>query len=122
MADLIDRQAAIEVIDAVFPVDPRMSEYTRGIACGAALAKTYVEQLPSVETESVRQGHWVYGEDDHGIDGYRCDKCGFFVPWDYTHKFINFIEDYNYCPHCNARMDLEDAECIYQRINEVNDG
>ena len=51
MDDLISRQAAIEVIDAVFPVDPMKSEYAQGIACGAALAKTYVEQLPSAQPE-----------------------------------------------------------------------
>lgn len=49
--DLISRKAAIEVIDAVFPVDPMKSEYAQGIACGAALAKTYVEQLPSAQPE-----------------------------------------------------------------------
>ena len=51
MDDLISRQAAIEVIDAAFPVDPMKSEYTQGLACGAALAKTYVEQLPSAQPE-----------------------------------------------------------------------
>lgn len=51
MSDLISRQAAIDVIDAVFPVDPMKSEYAQGIACGAALAKTYVEQLPSAQPE-----------------------------------------------------------------------
>jgi hypothetical protein len=51
MHDLISRQAAIEVIDAAFPVDPMKSEYTQGLACGAALAKTYVEQLPSAQPE-----------------------------------------------------------------------
>lgn len=50
-SDLINRQAAIDVIDAVFPVDPMKSEYAQGIACGAALAKTYVEQLPSAQPE-----------------------------------------------------------------------
>ena len=54
MADLIDRQAAIEVIDAVFPVDPMKSEYAQGIACGAALAKTYIERLPSTQPEIIR--------------------------------------------------------------------
>ena len=49
--DCISRQAAIDAIDAVFPVDPMKSEYAQGIACGAALAKTYVEQLPSVQPE-----------------------------------------------------------------------
>ena len=54
MDDTISRQAAIEVIDAVFPVDPMKSEYAQGIACGAALAKTYVEQLPSAQPEIIR--------------------------------------------------------------------
>ena len=53
MDDLISRQAAIEVIDAVFPVDPMKSEYAQGIACGAALAKTYVEHLPSAQSEII---------------------------------------------------------------------
>lgn len=51
MSDYISRQAAIEVIDAVFPVDPMKSEYAQGIACGAALAKTYVKQLASAQPE-----------------------------------------------------------------------
>ena len=51
MSDLISRQAAIDVIDAVLPVDPMKSEYAQGIACGAALAKTYVEQMPSAQPE-----------------------------------------------------------------------
>jgi len=115
MADLIDRQAAIR---SVCEKECRVLKPCNA-ECGSVIA---LRELPSVEAEPVRQGQWVYGEDDHGIDGYHCNKCGFFVPWDYTHKFINFIEDYNYCPHCNARMDLEDVECIYQSINEVNDG
>ena len=51
MSDLIRRQDAIEVIDAVLPVDPMKSEYAQGVACGAALAKIYVEQLPSAQPE-----------------------------------------------------------------------
>jgi len=54
MNDLISRAAAIDAIDAVFPVDPMKSEYAQGIACGAALAKTYVEQLPSAQPEQRR--------------------------------------------------------------------
>ena len=52
--DFISRKAAIEVIDAVFPVDPMKSEYAQGIACGAALAKTYVEQMPPAHSEIIR--------------------------------------------------------------------
>ena len=55
-------------------------------------------------SRQVHKGKWIYGEDEYGVDGYHCDKCGFFVPWDYVHKFINYIEDYNFCPNCGADM------------------
>ena len=51
-----------------------------------------------------KRGKWIYGEDSiaDGVDGYRCDQCGFFVPWDYTHKSIDYIKDYNFCPKCGG--------------------
>lgn len=59
----------------------------------------------AVEVADRPQGEWIYGEHDVAMcDGYRCDRCGFFVPWDYEHKFIDFISDYNFCPYCGADM------------------
>ena len=49
MSDPISRQAAIDVINKIFPVDPMRNEYTQGITCGAALAMEYIKQLPSAE-------------------------------------------------------------------------
>lgn len=49
--DTISRKAAIDVIDAIFPVNPMETEYAQGIACGAALAKTYIKQLPSAQPQ-----------------------------------------------------------------------
>jgi hypothetical protein len=63
----------------------------------------YFDGIPSAQPERKR-GKWIYSEDEYGVDGYHCDKCGFFVPWDYVHKFINYIEDYNFCPNCGADM------------------
>lgn len=71
--DTISRQAAIEVIDAVFPVDPMKSEYAQGIACGAALAKTYVKQLPSAQPEIIRCKDCRYYQDNN--DGYPHINC-----------------------------------------------
>lgn len=57
------------------------------------------------------QGEWIYGEHNVAMcDGYRCNRCDFFVPWDYEHKFIDFINDYHYCPSCGARMKGADDE------------
>ena len=67
--DLISRQAAIEVIDAVFPVDPMKSEYAQGIACGAALAKTYVEQLPAAQPEIIRCKDCKHMTEHYDTDG-----------------------------------------------------
>ena len=51
MSDTIDRQAAIEAIEKIFPVDPMKNEYTQGVTCGAALAKEYIKQLPSAQPD-----------------------------------------------------------------------
>lgn len=61
-----------------------------------------IENAPTVEER--KKGKWIYGEDEYGIDGYHCDKCGFFVPWNYLNMFINYIEDYKFCPNCGADM------------------
>jgi hypothetical protein len=89
--DLISRAAAIEVIDAVFPVDQMKSEYAQGIACGAALAKTYVEQLPSAQPETAKR---IVGKSRDGmILWYQCDMCN--EPVD--------AQD-NFCRGCGRRL------------------
>ena len=97
--DLISKASAIDIVR---------------FECGEweGLVKTIIkrfEQLPSAQPQRMR-GKWTYGEDEYGIDGYHCDKCGFFVPWDYTHKFIDFIKDYRFCPNCEADMRGEQDE------------
>lgn len=94
MSDLISRQAAIEALK-------RAEALTR--AFGYHFVIDTIRELPSAQPER-KKGKWIYGEDEYGIDGYHCDKCGFFVPWDYTHKFIDFIKDYHFCPNCGADM------------------
>lgn len=100
MSDLIDRQAAIEVIDAVFPADPMQSVYAQGIALGAALAKTYVEQLPSAQPDSLGRpsARWTsVGHKRARI----CSHCFRDEPY----KFADHDADiYDFCPHCGADM------------------
>jgi hypothetical protein len=127
MSDLISRQAAIEVIDAVFPVDPMKSEYAQGIACGAALAKTYVEQLPSAQPEPSQvaadiarivengqdmrvigqeriRGHWIIRETSSGDTEARCSHCGFTTLVDEPGNGLHMVSDLNFCPNCGADM------------------
>ena len=95
--DTISRQAAIDALDKRFDSIPM--EQTTEIL----LLRKDLRNLPSAQPQRMR-GKWTYGEDEYGIDGYHCDKCGFFVPWDYTHKFIDFIKDYRFCPNCGTDM------------------
>lgn len=78
-----------------------------------AIEALQVEQEDESEFyDEESQEKWEYCEDENAnyVDGYKCSHCGFFVPWDYEHKSINFIEDYNFCPSCGARMKGADNE------------
>lgn len=89
MSDTIYRQAAIDMIDAIFPVDPMKTEYAKGIACGAALAKTYIEQLPSAQPEH-KKGKWI---------DLKCNQCG----------QVDMSKP-NFCPSCGADMRGKEKE------------
>ncbi len=85
-SDLVSRKAAIEVIDAVIPVDPMKSEYAQGIACGAALAKTYVEQLPSAQPEQITCKDCNHCTFNAGAKIY-CDELDMrMYQWDYCSR------------------------------------
>jgi rubredoxin len=102
MSDLIDRQAAIDGKISV--------QRTNGVEIYSddVVPVKYLENLPSAQPKRIR-GKWIYGEDSVAdcVDGYRCDQCGFFVPWDYQHKSIDYIKDYNFCPHCGQKKEVE---------------
>lgn len=86
-----------------------LSELRSNYNCFASVDEPYYQALTEAiaAIKAERKGHWIYSENEYGIDGYHCDKCNSFVPWDYKRKSINFIEDYHYCPNCGARMDGE---------------
>jgi DNA-directed RNA polymerase subunit RPC12/RpoP len=69
------------------------------------LADSIIDLLPPIQP---KRGRWLYCEDTTAdcVDGYRCDQCGLFVPWDYQHKSIDYIKDYNFCPNCGAKMEV----------------
>ena len=102
MEDLIKRSDAIRNIEMWLDNDGEMFDV------GLKQAIREIKRLPSADRP---QGEWIYGEHDVAMcDGYRCDRCGFFVPWDYEHKTIDFINDYKFCPSCGARMKGADDE------------
>lgn len=87
--DLISREAAIDVIDKIFPADPMRNDYTEGITCGAALATEFIKQLPSAEP---KKGKW---EED---------------PWSAVRTTLNELErkqEKLYTDYCDATARLK---------------
>ena len=115
MADLIDRQVAIDALDVLceehrYRIPGKRetySQYNEAWQDALDRAEGAIFNLPSVEAEPVRQtAEWIYGEKD-GADGWYCSKCGFHIPWYYEYyglNNINFIRDFHTCPHCDSRM------------------
>ena len=64
-----------------------------------------------IEAEPVRHGRWIPGSDKHAFLE-ECSVCGEGVLWDDGRQ-----HQYNYCPHCGAKMDgaADDADALLDR-------
>ena len=81
--DLISRQAAIDVADAVWSVTGDKN-----------VAKVWdqIKDLPSAQPER-KTGKWIY----NSPVTMKCDQCGFVIKdWDW-HRF-------KFCPNCDCDM------------------
>ena len=71
---------------------------------------TRLLSLPAADVVEVRHGNWIHREDFDYVDNKNvkhwhgmCDQCGFI------HDFLDcHTGQYNYCPNCGAKMDLEE--------------
>jgi len=63
---------------------------------GIEAVMDYVKEMPTVEAEPVRHGHWV--RNDNGT--YSCSECQSWIPNE-QHYYAR------YCLHCGAKMDEE---------------
>ena len=78
--DLISRQAAIDLLDAIF-------ENAFDTIC----------ELPTAK----KKGKWIPVTNGRG--GHECDQCHEYAPsWQTGEEHLT-----NYCPNCGARMDGE---------------
>lgn len=91
MADYIDREAAIEAVGDIHPLDYN----SRAIA-------ERLKDLPSADVAPVRRGRWIW-HDVNGVAFYvkECSVCG------WVHALSG---NYLYCHNCGARMDGEKDE------------
>lgn len=109
MSELIEREDVIAVVNDM-PYDCFELDADR---------EYLIERINDIPSADRPQGEWIYCEDEYGIDGYRCSNCGKHIPWDYQHKFINFIDDYHTCPFCDARMKGADDDVPCEYVEEM---
>lgn len=83
-------------------------------ACGAWFGSTATQDLcPACEraltrlgnyVAPVRHGRWVEFPRPHY---FKCSKCKYTVPYRKA-TLINGKREYNFCPSCGAKMDVEE--------------
>ena len=103
MDDLISRQAAIEVADAVWSATGDKN-----------VAKVWdqLKDLPSADVAPVRHGYWKTKDGRPAIvrDGYVIEEAYCSVCGSYLDDSGEYDITGNYCSNCGARMDGEQNE------------
>ena len=61
-------------------------------------ARRELDELPSV-TPQPKRGKWIGEESLDGSIRYMCDNC----------KEFEYVDYYDFCPNCGAKMEVEDA-------------
>ena len=103
MSDYISREAAVKIAQKYGLVNGSALGRHTGLADCIAIE---IEGLPAADVEPVRSCKWVRTDYDwHSLTTYRCTACGeeFCFEIDEDLPLLN----YNYCPSCGAKMDLE---------------
>lgn len=67
-----------------------------------------IRGAPTVDAVPVVHGRWGQTNDDwYGLTTFQCSACGEEYCFEYAEDLSAL--NYNYCPNCGARMDLEDG-------------
>lgn len=98
MADLIDRQAAIDALVKAIREDPYYDGNEAINGLGVCDVRVILNDLPSAQPEQ-KKGEWIVDEKRFGCTERHCSLCGAILEGD-DWKWRNN----NYCYHCGARM------------------
>ena len=63
---------------------------------------SFLESQPTVDVQKVRHGKWIRGNYVCGEYEFKCSVCG-KTEWHTSYSTP-------FCPHCGARMDLDENE------------
>lgn len=106
MSDLIDREAAIDVLSLGKEILSRVLDDTDVVGAdrekyswGLRLIESNIEdikELPSAQPER-KKGKWIY----NSPVTVKCDQCGCVIKdWDWY--------SFKYCPSCGAKMEVSE--------------
>lgn len=101
MAEYIEREAVLDICNTEYQNRLQMFD-----CCGDTVAwniSSEIKALPAADVAPLVHGRWI---EDH--DYLKCPECGVMVKWDFT--FFDDIGNWNYCPNCGAKMDLEEEK------------
>ena len=109
----VEEDADMRLIDADALMDAmREEEFQNFVPLDEV--DSVIDNAPTIEAKPVRHGKWV--RDDLGNT--RCSKCEKRLPFfhcynyepnsDYDEEWDEEIQEALYCPHCGAKLDLEE--------------
>ena len=101
MNDYISRQAAIDAVMDTEPIALRDGDNKIFTVQSTSDVVDALEALPSAQPER-KKGRWIDKTSGYAFN-YECSNCGYTVHY-------QFIDEYNFCPNCGAKMDGERKE------------
>ena len=100
--EYIEREADLNAVDNAISM---LSEQLGGTEIGnkcvglVQIVRDFAAKLPAADVAEVKHGRWEYTP----IYAEFCSVCGGYPDDNANHH-------YDYCPHCGAKMDLEDND------------
>lgn len=118
MVRLIDADALISDLKYDVELNARLLEDTNTVGFYRELCWTdkahkentiqFLKDAPTVDAASIKHGKWIpCMKDSRGCaDMFQCSECKRYSYYAYGVKCL----DYEYCPYCGAKMDIEREE------------
>ena len=98
MSDLIDRQAAIDMLRD-YLVGKRCPD--DGTLTCRLIENEVINKLPPAQPKRERRkiGEWIYDFGDWDFETCKCSECG-------NHMTTPIGKRYSFCPHCGSDMEV----------------
>ena len=96
MPELIDKAKLLEYLAAIKP-DEYVSTYGEAAVDVINHVETYVSEMPTIEAEPVRRGHWVLTRDEQ-YEYCHCSECGYD-----TGENWMIGSEIPYCSQCGSK-------------------